>query len=201
MIIAFCGYGYSGKDTAADVLCEEFGFSRIAFADALRDMAEALNPIMTDGGLRYRDTVTEFGYEAAKKIPEVRRFLQVLGGEAVRGVIGDNTWVDIVTKKITEGDWVVTDCRYRNEMQAIHALGGVVIQISRPGYGPVNDHVSETLLEGAAPDLVIVNDGTIDDLHAKIRTICRSGSEDREGLRRASRLSLPEVAGTCHGSS
>ena len=38
MIIALSGWKQSGKDSAAKILIEEFGFKRIAFADVLKDM-------------------------------------------------------------------------------------------------------------------------------------------------------------------
>lgn len=45
-IIGLSGYARSGKDAAAKVLVEEFGFTRVAFADKLRDFLYALNPIV-----------------------------------------------------------------------------------------------------------------------------------------------------------
>lgn len=46
-LIGLSGYARSGKDEAAKVLVEEFGFKRIAFADKLRDFLYALDPIVT----------------------------------------------------------------------------------------------------------------------------------------------------------
>jgi hypothetical protein len=37
-LVAFCGYKGSGKDTGASVLIEEEGFTKVAFADALKGM-------------------------------------------------------------------------------------------------------------------------------------------------------------------
>jgi hypothetical protein len=46
VIIGLSGYARSGKDEAAKVLVEEYGFERVAFADKLRDFLYALNPIV-----------------------------------------------------------------------------------------------------------------------------------------------------------
>jgi hypothetical protein len=46
-LIGLSGYARSGKDEAAKVLVEEYGFKRIAFADKLRDFLYALDPIVT----------------------------------------------------------------------------------------------------------------------------------------------------------
>lgn len=45
-IIGLSGYARSGKDEAAKILVEEYGFTRVAFADKLRDVLYALNPIV-----------------------------------------------------------------------------------------------------------------------------------------------------------
>lgn len=45
-IIALSGFARSGKDEAARVLVEELGFVQVAFADKLRDMIYALNPLV-----------------------------------------------------------------------------------------------------------------------------------------------------------
>lgn len=45
-VIGLSGYARSGKDEAAKVLVDEFGFIRVAFADKLRDVLYALNPIV-----------------------------------------------------------------------------------------------------------------------------------------------------------
>ena len=44
MIIGLSGYAQSGKDTVAKVLIEEYGFTRIAFADKIREFLYDLNP-------------------------------------------------------------------------------------------------------------------------------------------------------------
>ena len=45
-IIALSGYARSGKDEAARALVEEEGFVQVAFADKLREMIYAINPIV-----------------------------------------------------------------------------------------------------------------------------------------------------------
>ena len=50
MIVGITGYAQHGKDTAAQVLVTEFGFVRVGFADALKELALAVNPIVTPPG-------------------------------------------------------------------------------------------------------------------------------------------------------
>ena len=46
MIIGISGYARSGKDSVANILVQDFGFERRAFADKLREALYALNPII-----------------------------------------------------------------------------------------------------------------------------------------------------------
>jgi len=107
-LIGITGYARHGKDTAARVLVDEFDYLRIGFADALKSMALALNPIIghlesgyAEVGLepyRLAEAVAVDGWDKAKADPEVRRFLQVLGTEGVRNHIGENAWVEALQR-------------------------------------------------------------------------------------------------------
>lgn len=120
---------------------------------------------------RYRDIADAIGYTAAKKIPEVRRLLQVLGTEVGRDIIGENTWTDIAARTLTQ--WqadgipaVITGIRYRNELAMIRELGGATVWIHRPGLtipAELAMHSSETTVGPDDCDYRVDNDGTGDD--------------------------------------
>jgi dephospho-CoA kinase len=46
MIIGIAGYARSGKDAAAKILVEHYGYERRAFADILRSALLTLNPVV-----------------------------------------------------------------------------------------------------------------------------------------------------------
>jgi dephospho-CoA kinase len=46
MIIGLSGYSRSGKDEVAKILVEDYGFTRIAFADKIRELLYEMNPIV-----------------------------------------------------------------------------------------------------------------------------------------------------------
>lgn len=181
--VALVGYAGAGKDSVADVLCQEFGYARVAFADPLREMAAALNPWIATGGLpgrgddglvRYTDAISHFGYtEAKRRYSEVRTFLQRLGTEAGRKVLGSNVWVDAAVKRarLSAAPVAFTDCRFPNEAAAVREMGGLVWRVDRPGVGPANDHASERFPAECAPDAVVTNDGTLADLAARVRAL------------------------------
>lgn len=73
-------------------------------------------------------------------------------------------------------NFVVTDMRFPNEMQAVKDKGGITIRINRPrvvlgGGDNLYEHESETALDNAEFDYVVDNNGTIEDLIEKIKEI------------------------------
>lgn len=175
-LVAFSGYARSGKDTAADALLP-LGFQRVAFADKLREALIALNPIVDFESnvsvVRVADVIREHGWNGYKETefgPEVRELLQRLGTEVGRNVIGQNVWVDAALNNLDpSGKYVVTDCRFVNEADAVRNRGGKIYRITRPGNGPANNHPSETSLDDYLFDGVFFNDSTLEHFTEDIR--------------------------------
>lgn len=181
-LVGLRGYAGAGKDEAAKGLLPE-GFNRVAFADALKDVLREVDPqIVTylDGTDVWEDArlsriLTYEGWSGAKERPEVRQLLQRLG-VAVRTYIDPDAWATTALRKIAkdgDGKYVITDVRFQNEAAAIRSLGGILVNIVRPGVGPVNDHISESDLDGYSFDHTLLNDGSVELLHEKIRRIVR----------------------------
>lgn len=173
MMIGLSGYARSGKDTVGKLLVERHGYTRVAFADPMRKMALAIDPIIDHYGsygsnvrpVRLSEAVDSVGWDRAKSVPEVRRFLQRLGTEAGREIFGSDFWIDIALKGYTQADnLVLTDVRFRNEADAIKKNDGVVVRILRPGIEPPNSHASERDLDGWAFDYLLKNEGSLEDL-------------------------------------
>ncbi len=176
MIIGISGYARSGKDTIADILVGA-GYQKAAFADKLRESLLALNPIVSFDTIsfqpiRYREILTMVGYERAKTLyPEIRYLLQRLSTQVGRDLINKNIWVDLLMSDMDvsdNSDFVISDCRFPNEAEAIKAAGGQVWRVVRPGIEAANQHISEHALQGYEFDHVVFNDGTIEDLSSKV---------------------------------
>lgn len=169
--IGLVGYSQSGKDTVASILVEKYGYTRVAFADKIREFLYGLNPMVACSPTGYlQDLVNLVGWDAAKQEPQVRRLLQDLGNSA-RKTIDENVWVTLALGNIDVNQRVViTDVRFENEAMMIKLMGGQLWRVKRVGVGPVNDHVSESELEGYKVDQIFVNNGTIEDLEALIKT-------------------------------
>lgn len=122
-IIGLTGYAQSGKDTVANYLVKTHGFTRIAFADPMREAMLKLNPIVyvpfmlkdrsyvvhmslrlessrdtryVEDGVyaRLADIVRVLGWDIAKQAPQVRELLQRFGTEVGREMFGENVWVN-----------------------------------------------------------------------------------------------------------
>lgn len=179
-IIGLSGYARSGKDEAAKVLVEEFGFTRVAFADKLREVLYQLNPMCGRGSdysdrpiVYVQDVIDEFGWDEYKSTEygqEIRRLLQRLGTEAGRQTLWDSIWIDAaLTGHPEDAKLVVSDSRFINEFDAITDRGGRILRIEREGVGPANNHASELEALQYNFPVTIHNDGTLEDYHNKIR--------------------------------
>jgi len=174
-VIGLTGYAQSGKDTVASILVEKYGYTRIAFAEKIRDFLYGINPMVACSPTGYlQDLVNLVGWDNAKQEPQVRRLLQDLGISA-RELLDENIWITSALSKVSKGDRVVvTDVRFENEAMMIKLMGGQLWRVKRVGFGPVNEHVSESELDGYKVDQIFVNNGTLEDLEVLVTTRMRN---------------------------
>lgn len=181
MIIGLAGYARSGKDAAAEIMVNEFGFTRVAFADKLREVLYALNPLLEYQGVLDRhamkrnylqEVIDEYGWDGYKETGfsnEIRRLLQRLGTEAGRNILGETIWVDTTMNNLPEGHVVVTDVRFPNEASAVKSKGEVW-RVIRKDVGPANDHPSETALDNwSGYTRFLHNKSSLEDYQDSIR--------------------------------
>jgi hypothetical protein len=121
-----------------------------------------------------------------------RWVLQYWGTEVCRTGFHDDIWIASLENKMrkTGDNIVISDVRFPNEIKAIHNAGGKVIRVKRgpdpEWYGIAKNankggeiaqgllkdlgiHASETAWVGGDIDVVVSNDGTIDDLFNAIK--------------------------------
>lgn len=168
-LIAFTGLPRSGKDSAADWLILH-GYVRLRFADPLKEAAAILlgrtvAECNGDGGFDREAVMSEWGFS-------MRDFLQRFGTEAMRNNFGQDFWLKHMRRRLESlppyhgctRAAVITDCRFDNEAALVRELGGIVVEIRRPGLVP-SAHVSD---KGVEPDIVLDNDGTMPQFAEKI---------------------------------
>lgn len=161
-VVAVSGVAGSGKSTVAKYLIEQKGFTLVKFAGPLKAMCRAVG--MTDAMIE-GDQKQEPHALLQGKTP--RQFMQWLGTEFGRNLVGENFWTDLwrlEAEKVLAagGKVVVDDCRFRNEAQTVRRLGGDIYLIHGRG-GISGSHASEKI--DVDPDTYIENTGTIDELH------------------------------------
>lgn len=173
MIIGLAGYARSGKDTVADYLVQNHGFTRLAFADAMREALLRLDPFIEMDGyprVMLSQALGVYSWDELKEhSPDIRPYLQRFGTEVGRDMLGENIWVDYTLNKSAEFDRIViSDVRFENEAYRVHKDFGDVWRVVRPGTGPANNHISEIGLDRFHFDATLENSGTIEELHEKV---------------------------------
>lgn len=171
-LVGLTGYAGVGKDEAAKGLIAA-GWTRLAFADPVRAMALAIDPLVvwplfSPDPVRLSLIVAKRGWHTAKQAPEVRRLLQTIGTDGVRAHLGADAWVrafDLARDR--RADTVAPDVRFPNEADHIRRHGGLVIRIDRPGVGPVNGHASEDI-DAVGADATVVNDLSVAELQWRV---------------------------------
>lgn len=155
-IVGLMGKKRSGKDTFAQQLVDFHGFTRLAFADALKDVVLELDPHVGVEDYRLSDIVDEVGWEDAKAEAEVRRLLQRLG-VAVRNHVNQSTWVNVVMNKAAyvPGPVVITDVRFPNEADVIERAHGSLVRVVKLGQVSTDTHASETALDDRSAALTV----------------------------------------------
>jgi hypothetical protein len=174
IVIALTGRKGAGKDSVADILVRDHGFTKMSFAAPIKRIVRALDPIV--GYDMYQDcscgdkecTVVDeitlddlyaLGYddETIKESPwaeEVRRLWQRFGTEAIRGEVPE-FWVDLAMQDLFKAgsDRVVfTDCRFPNEAEAVYALNGPFFADGDLSFSPVKASVWEVARPGLEDD-------------------------------------------------
>ena len=121
-----------------------------------------------------------------------RLLLQIIGTECIRDKVHPNAWVNALFAdykyKIHRSEvptraagfidqhvypnWIITDMRFPNELEAVKRRGGITIRVNRfeqistniRVHGTGVPHESETALDNAEFDYIIENNSSIEDL-------------------------------------
>lgn len=165
-ILAIGGKAQNGKDTVAakmKELLEAKGKKVLIIhnADLLKFMAK-----------------TMFGWDGQKD-DKGRQILQYIGTDVIRKQRPDY-WVDFIISvlELFPNDWdyvLIPDCRFPNEIDKYKAtqFETTYIRVVRSNFvSPLTEeqqkHASEVALDNVTPDIILANDGTLDELYAKV---------------------------------
>lgn len=175
-IIAICGRKRSGKDTVANHLCKLFGYKNVKISDQLKIVVKQLfnftdNQVELDEkesidirwGVSPRQAMQFFGteimqYEIQKLIPNIGRLFWI------------RSFIERHIKTINENDrFIISDMRFLHEYEELKKYNIFVITIERDHVcDHVCDHASEREYLDIPANLIIHNDGTLEELLIKI---------------------------------
>lgn len=177
ILIGLKGLAGSGKDTVANYLIENHKFTKIAFADPLKNILSIitgwpLEMIQGDSpeSRKFRETVVhpDFGMTC-------RKMLQMIGTELFRNQFNKDIWLKIAKRTIINcpgNKVVISDVRFPNEAEMIQELGGYIFNIERPNEEllEVPSHSSEQLFS-VTNEIIVKNNTTIEDLYQTIEKL------------------------------
>lgn len=158
-IIGITGLAGAGKDTLADALVSDRRATKYNFALPIK---QGLNAMFGWTMEQWEDRVWKEQVQPwLGKSP--RQLAQTLGTEWGREVVNQKLWLLLAEQRFKEslGTFVIPDVRFENEADLIHTLGGVLIQIVRPGVGAVSAHKSEAGIDPNKIDLLVMNDSNM----------------------------------------
>jgi hypothetical protein len=142
IVVGLSGYSGAGKDSVADILVRDYGFTKMAFATPIKEKVEILDPILgyhkefccenCDAEIEEVRLSTLLAYgmtqEEIKRDfmygPELRRVWQYVGTDLFRAD-DEDYWVKIAERELqqTTAERVVfTDVRFENEADMIFDL-------------------------------------------------------------------------------
>ena len=109
MIIGICGFQSSGKDTIAELLINEYGFKKLSFAGALKDVLSVIFGWsreklegLTKEDREWREQI-DVWWSKTLDMPQLspRYALQYFGTELFRTHWHPDIWVKVVENKLT----------------------------------------------------------------------------------------------------
>lgn len=194
MIVGICGLIGSGKGTVADLLVGRHGFTKVSFADSLKDCVAAVfgwpRAMLegdTDDSRAWREQVDQWWADRLG-MPNLtpRWALQYWGTEVCRKGFHNDLWVASIENRLRTDPlkrYVIPDTRFPNEIDAIRSMGGTVWRVTRGmdpdwlsayikhGTEPTGVHESEWRWAHGTFDATIRNDGTFEDLRQSVEAL------------------------------
>lgn len=202
-VIAVSGWAGCGKDTLAEYIIKNYNYERISLATPLkdavssifnwpRDLIEGATPTSRE----WRELIDHWWSEKLNiKDFSPRKAMQILGTEVFRNSFHSDIWLLSLEKKIfsnPDKKYIITDCRFKNEINLIRKLNGMLVWVQRGNvpewfdlalkynsgdfsveneFKKYNIHPSEYEWIGAKFDFIISNDSNIDSLYSKIKVM------------------------------
>jgi hypothetical protein len=169
-LIGIVGRAGAGKDTAADYLVENYGYEKVSFAAILKKMLSSMGFQEPANRADKEKNIEGFDFSW-------RHAAQALGTEYGRVCLHPDIWIILTMRSLKMGGkYVVSDCRFKNEQDAIIAAGGTMINLygREVDLGELASHPSEQLPIPSVYSHKIFNDKSVEHLYAAVRGIAEA---------------------------
>lgn len=179
---------------------KDSGYEQVAFANKLKEVVSVLlncsreqlndrnfkNSFLSEFNMTVREFLQKTGDGLSEYNPDI--FVKALfvdyKEEFVSSGIGMFHDPRPSYRSLGFPNWIITDLRFPNELEAIEDRGGITIRVNRKiskeedvnqsllgAMSNYKEHPSETSLDNAEFDYTINNNGTIEDLIEKVKEI------------------------------
>ena len=193
-IIAICGAKRSGKDVLADHLVKKYNYERLAFADPLKLAVKSLFNfdddqvgIGEDEGTDKKDLIDErWGITP-------RAALQFFGTEVMQEKIQEllpnikrNFFANTLKSRIENAEegkkFVISDLRFIHEYYMLATLSNIankdkmIVRVIRPSNNRTKEqepHISEVEYTNIPYDIIMINNGSIDEYISRFEKLIR----------------------------
>lgn len=182
-IVAICGAKRAGKDSIARVLQEVYGYEHLQISRRLKDVCQVLFGFTADQlesdsketvdprwgvsprrVMQYIGTeVFQYGIHESSGLPEMNAF-----------VTPREFWIkatlDYVDRENCVKKYVITDLRFLHEERLLKERRAFIVKVVRDvkSNTQVDMHVSEREHLAIKEDALVINDGSLVDLRAKL---------------------------------
>ena len=206
MIIGLIGFIGSGKDTVAQEFVK-LGYKKDSFAAPLKDVCAAMFGWPRE--LLEGDTVESREFRETPDMFWTRKLgidnftprlaLQLVGTDVLRNQFSQDIWLNSLEYRIRKNASeracvVISDARFKNELDLIREMGGKIIWVRRgelpewfdiAGSAHTGNAVSKKIMQtryrdvhesewnwvGFKPDYTIFNTGTLEELRERVAEI------------------------------
>lgn len=104
----------------------------------------------------------------------IRQLMQLYATEIMQTYFGRNVWINSTLNQTKSQNIIISDLRFKAELDAVKERNGIVIYIERPGC-EFGNHASEkeikSLVENLEFDYTIKNDSTLEELFNNVKIV------------------------------
>lgn len=173
MIIGITGKKFHGKDTVADYLVEQYGYTKINFAQPLKDICKTLFSFSDEqlyGNLK-EEIDPRWGISPRKAMQFVGTdlFRDQLG-KIIPG-LGSDIWLchlKFLIEANPNTKYVIADLRFENEADLLIDIKAPILRVVRKNKEDNYDHISEAGISDTKISHELENSSSLQYLYSQI---------------------------------